>query len=142
MKLQAVKMEFKALVLQIVGIAIIIILAYLVFSTGITGLALAWIITGIMACVTIKRGLVQEHREWMMRNYVLTFAFVSYRVGLKYMLGEGFMIADTVIMSWLCWVPQLFVTELLIQISHSRLFKKKGKSFRQSVDSGMVISAE
>ncbi|MEK6478546.1 DUF2306 domain-containing protein [Catalinimonas sp. 4WD22] len=98
----------------------------LVFSTGTTGLAIAWLITVTMAFITIRKKLVQEHKEWMIRNYVVTFGFVSYRIGRQIMDTMDF--EDTVIMAWLCWVPQLLITELLIQLSHSQLFNNKGKS--------------
>lgn len=102
----------------------------LVFSTGTTGLAIAWIITGTMAYMTIRKRLIQEHKEWMIRNYVVTFGFVSYRIGHQIMSTMGY--EDTVIMAWLCWVPQLLITEYWIQLSHSQLLSKKGKSQRYS----------
>jgi predicted membrane protein DUF2306 len=50
------------------------------FGFGILGLAAAWAsITG-MACLAIRKGLVEIHKEWMMRAYIVTFAFVTFRV--------------------------------------------------------------
>lgn len=97
---------------------------HLVFSTGTIGLALAWIITGTFAYLSVIRGFIKEHSQWMICNYVVTFAFVTYRIGRNFMLSEGFTPADTTIMAWLCWVPQLSVTVLLLQLSRSGIFKK------------------
>jgi uncharacterized membrane protein len=47
-------------------------------------LAAAWIYTLFRAYQTIRRGEVQLHRIWMIRNYSLTFAAVTLRV---YLLG-------------------------------------------------------
>jgi len=43
-------------------------------------LAAAWASTTAMAYYAIRRGLVEIHKEWMVRAYVVTFAFVTFRV--------------------------------------------------------------
>ncbi|MEV0952076.1 DUF2306 domain-containing protein [Promicromonospora sp. NPDC050249] len=45
-------------------------------------LATAWLFTAAQAYRTIRRGEVQLHRIWMIRNYALTFTAVSLRVFL------------------------------------------------------------
>lgn len=45
-------------------------------------LTAAWLYTLYQAYTTIRRGEVQLHRIWMIRNYALTFAAVSLRVYL------------------------------------------------------------
>jgi uncharacterized membrane protein len=45
-------------------------------------LAAAWLFTAAQAYRTIRRGDVQLHRIWMIRNYALTFAAVSLRIFL------------------------------------------------------------
>ncbi|GAB7038051.1 hypothetical protein JCM9533A_19010 [Catenuloplanes niger JCM 9533] len=53
----------------------------------------AWLYTGVMAYRTIRRGEVQLHRIWMIRNYALTFAAVMLRlyqlIGLQLMDPMG-----------------------------------------------------
>lgn len=53
----------------------------------------AWLYTGVMAYRTIRRGEVQLHRIWMIRNYALTFAAVTLRlyqlIGLQLMDPMG-----------------------------------------------------
>ena len=41
------------------------------------GLASAWLVTTAMAYYSIRKGLVALHKEWMIRAYVVTFAFVT-----------------------------------------------------------------
>lgn len=49
------------------------------FAVGLMGLASAWLVTTSMAYFTIRKGLVALHKEWMIRAYVVTFAFVTSR---------------------------------------------------------------
>src|SRR5262249_32214896 len=51
-----------------------------VFGTGLSGLAAAWIITTGLALVSIRKRLIVQHQEWMIRSYVVTFAFVNFRI--------------------------------------------------------------
>ncbi|WP_017580351.1 DUF2306 domain-containing protein [Nocardiopsis valliformis] len=55
-------------------------------------LTAAWLYTLYQAYTTIRRGEVQLHRIWMIRNYALTFAAVSLRIYLMtgLALQEGF----------------------------------------------------
>ena len=50
------------------------------FGAGITGLGVAWIVTTTMAIAAVRRGLIEQHQDWMIRSYVVTFAFVTFRV--------------------------------------------------------------
>ncbi|MDF5751559.1 DUF2306 domain-containing protein [Spongiactinospora sp. TRM90649] len=52
-------------------------------------LAVAWLYSLYMAYVHIRRGDVQMHRVWMIRNYALTLAAVSLRVFL--LIGMALM---------------------------------------------------
>jgi Predicted membrane protein (DUF2306) len=42
-------------------------------------LAFAWITTASMAYISVMRGRILQHKEWMIRSYVVTFAFVTFR---------------------------------------------------------------
>lgn len=55
-------------------------------------MTVAWLYTLAQAYRTIRRGEVQLHRVWMIRNYALTFASVSLRIylGLGVALQEGY----------------------------------------------------
>jgi hypothetical protein len=52
-----------------------------VFGSGLMGLATAWLTTTGLAFLAIKRQLYDQHKEWMIRSYVVTFAFVFFRIG-------------------------------------------------------------
>ena len=43
-------------------------------------LCTAWIITTSMAVLAIRGRNVIQHREWMLRSYTVTFAFVIFRL--------------------------------------------------------------
>lgn len=51
-----------------------------VFGLGLSGLATAWLITTGMAYAAIRRRLIEQHQEWMIRSYVVTFGFVFFRM--------------------------------------------------------------
>lgn len=74
---------------------------------GFLVLALAWLASGAVAWIKIRRGDVDGHRRWMMRNIGLSMAAVSLRVGLPAMVAAGVpMPVAYPLMAWLCWVPQ------------------------------------
>jgi len=89
---------------------------------GIRFLVLAWLVTTGMAYYTIRRGLVALHKEWMIRSYVVTFAFVMFRFLQDYsplsrVRPEGDR--DTTI-AWACWVVPLAVTEMVFHLRRLR----------------------
>ncbi len=52
----------------------------LAYASGLFALAIAWLLTSGMALASIlKRNFIQ-HKQWMIRSYVVTFAFVSFRI--------------------------------------------------------------
>ena len=87
------------------------------FGAGITGLGIAWVVTTAMAVVAIRRGLVEAHREWMIRSYVVTFAFVTFRAvwAVLEAAGIGTMAEQLAMASWFCWAVPLLVVEVAIQ---------------------------
>ncbi|HKO96529.1 MAG TPA: DUF2306 domain-containing protein [Pyrinomonadaceae bacterium] len=82
---------------------------------GFGMLGALWLISGVMAYLHIRRGNVQIHRQWMIRNYALTFSAVMLRLWLPlfFSLGYEFTEAYTTV-AWLCWVPNLLVAEVII----------------------------
>jgi hypothetical protein len=88
----------------------------LVFGSGLFFLAIAWMTTTSLAYVAIRKGLIDQHREWTIRSYVVTFAFVTFRAGQVAMTGAGIPLVTAIgIMAWACWAVPLLVTELVIQ---------------------------
>ena len=96
-----------------------------VFASGITGLGIAWVVTTTMAVAAIRRGLIEQHQDWMIRSYVVTFAFVTFRVlwSLLAAAHVGTQTEQLGAASWFCWALPLLVTEVLLQgrrIFHAR----------------------
>lgn len=86
------------------------------------GLAIAWLTTTGMAWYAIRNGLVQIHKRWMIRAYVVTFAFVTFRVlndyGPTSHLKPANDLANTI--AWACWVIPLGITELIFHMKDIR----------------------
>jgi len=82
---------------------------------GFAVLGLLWLFTGWMAYILIRNKELERHREWMIRNYALTFAGVMLRLWLPLLtsIGLDFTIAYIAV-AWLCWIPNLFVAQWLI----------------------------
>jgi hypothetical protein len=79
------------------------------------------VITTSMAVLAIRRRNVPQHREWMMRSYAVTFAFVTFRFGVDALRWAGVATSDAqVIMSWACWAIPLLLLEPLLQLRRGR----------------------
>ena len=86
------------------------------FGAGITGLGIAWVATTALAIAAIHRGLVDQHREWMVRSYVVTFAFVTFRALFKLLQAAhvGTLAEQLAMASWFCWAVPLLIVEIVI----------------------------
>lgn len=98
---------------------------------GIRGLALAWLVTAGMAYYTIRKGLVSLHKEWMIRAYVVTFAFVTFRLLQDYGPTSRLRPENDrdITIAWACWVVPLAITELVFHVKKVRLALKAQSSF-------------
>jgi uncharacterized membrane protein YozB (DUF420 family) len=43
-------------------------------------LCVAWVLTTSMALYSVRTRRIEQHREWMLRSYTVTLAFVTYRL--------------------------------------------------------------
>ena len=83
---------------------------------GFTSLAILWLFSGFKAYKHIRNKEIERHREWMTRNYALTFAAVMLRlwnpvfgaIGIDFTTGY-------IVVAWLCWVPNLLVAQWIIR---------------------------
>jgi len=101
----------------------------LVGEFGLITLAVLWLSTGFMAYVNIRAGNVDAHREWMIRNYALTFAAATLRLWLGSLIATQLPFLQTKydgnfdalfvevyrVVMWICWVPNLIVAEMILQ---------------------------
>lgn len=88
------------------------------FETGLMGLASAWATTAAMAYVSIRKRLVDLHKEWMIRAYVVTFAFVTFRFLQEYSPLSRLRPENDrdITIAWACWVVPLAVTEMVFHL--------------------------
>jgi hypothetical protein len=88
-----------------------------VFGAGLVGLAIAWLVTTWMAFAAIKRQLIDQHKEWMIRSYVVTTAFVAFRIIFPIVQGAnvGTLNEQLAFASWAAWALPLVITEAVIQ---------------------------
>jgi peptidoglycan biosynthesis protein MviN/MurJ (putative lipid II flippase) len=85
---------------------------------GFASLAAGWVATGYLAFVAVKEKRIQDHKEWMLRNYAMTYAAVSLRVMLVINLAtNGGRPTETgyAVISWACWVMNLIIMEVWIR---------------------------
>jgi uncharacterized membrane protein len=87
-----------------------------VYASGLFGLAVAWTVTTGMACLAIRRRHFDQHREWMIRSYVVTLAFVLFRVLVVALAGVGDPADVNAAVAWICWAVPLLIAEPLLQL--------------------------
>jgi len=92
------------------------------FGFSLLALTSAWFTSASMALYAILKRQVQVHKEWMVRTYVITFAFVTFRVLNDYYPGDRLQPAGdrAVAASWACWVFPLMFTEIILQLRRMR----------------------
>lgn len=88
------------------------------WSIALFFLAFPWLISVLMAYRAIRFKRIVQHREWMIRSYVITFAFVLFRFLDEREITQSLMSefgerGPTCI--WLAWAVPLFLTEIFLQ---------------------------
>jgi uncharacterized membrane protein len=89
----------------------------MVSQLGFSFLAIGWFYTTLNAYTSIKKKNIIAHRKWMIRSYAFTLAAVTLRLWLPTLpsiLDIPFSEAY-IIISWLCWVPNIIVAEIYIR---------------------------
>lgn len=90
----------------------------LVAKLGFGFLSVFWLTSAYQALHRVKNKKMKDHRNWMIRNYSLTFAAVTLRIWLPLFIVlfgiEQFELSYAVI-AWLAWVPNLIIAELFIR---------------------------
>lgn len=77
--------------------------------------AWAWLVTALVGFAFIRRGLIQRHRTWMIRSYLVTLAPITFRLFLH--LPAVFTLlppppTGIAWLLWLSWILPLAVHEL------------------------------
>ena len=101
----------------------------LVSQAGFLALDILWLATTYLGYRRIRQKRIEQHREWMLRSYALTFAGVTLRfwvasLGMLTIPLENFAQFELLLDdfnrvyrldAWLCWVPNLIFAEWLIR---------------------------
>jgi len=88
------------------------------FGFALIAIAVAWITTAGMAYYAILLRRIQTHKEWMVRAYVVTFSFVTFRLfndfGPTSRLQPDSDRAITI--AWACCALPLLAAEVILQL--------------------------
>jgi uncharacterized membrane protein len=88
----------------------------LVTHIGFGALAVLWLHATVQAYRRIRARDQAAHRRWMIRSFALTLAAVTLRIYLPLEQAAGLSFHDAYRwVSWLCWVPNLFVGEWIVR---------------------------
>lgn len=115
----------------------------LVGEIGLILLAILWLWTAWNAYQNIRAGNIEIHRDWMTRNYALTFGAVTLRMWLGILIGVQVPFLETKyagdfdalfvevyrVVMWLSWVPNLIVAEMIV---YRRRAPKKNVNMAQA----------
>jgi len=90
-------------------------------QAGFGLLAVLWLATTAQAWRLAKARRIAAHQRWMIRSFALTFAAVTLRLYLGVVGATGLDFTEAYrAISFLCWVPNLIVAELMIANSKRR----------------------
>lgn len=90
-------------------------------------LGMGWLASGWKALMAIRSGDVARHREWMVRNFALTFAAVTLRIWLPALTAATGSFLDAYrTVAWLCWVPNMVVAEMMLLADTRRNARTSG----------------
>ena len=76
--------------------------------------AVWWLITGF-AFVAIRQRRFAVHRKWMIRSYIMTFAFVTFRQIVTLPIWVPFGSYYVAAAAWGSWVAPLLIAELVFR---------------------------
>lgn len=88
------------------------------WAVALVCLAIAWLATTGMALYNIRKRNVLLHKQWMIRSYIVTFAFVTFRIFTDYVPYEAWWGLSRADMSnafiWPVWVMPLLAYEIML----------------------------
>lgn len=92
---------------------------------SLLALAAAWFVTGGVAFYAIKNGMTKMHQQWMVRSYIVTFGFASFRLMSQNPTITGHLGADTFeTLGWASWVLPLIGAEVVFAVQEIRRRKR------------------
>lgn len=96
----------------------------MVYDVGLAMLGIVWLGCAAMAYFAIRKRNIVMHKEWMIKTYVLTLAFVNFRFveDIMALMNMSTFVDRKVLMAWGCWAIPFFFTEVVLQCR--RLFRE------------------
>lgn len=89
--------------------------------------SLLWLATGVFAFTAARARRFDVHRDWMIRNFAMTFAAVTLRIQLGACFGAGLRFENFYpILAWSSWIPNLIAAELIIRTLRSGAYRASG----------------
>lgn len=84
------------------------------FGFSLFFLGFAWWLTLGMALVAIRNRRFDAHRDWMIRSYIVTFGFVTFRYVVKIEAFNALGKSKAAAVGWMCWVVPLLIAEIFL----------------------------
>src|SRR5262245_11716013 len=87
------------------------------WAVALVCLAIAWLGTTGTALYSIRNRNVLLHKQWMIRSYIVTFAFVTFRIFTDYVPYESWGVSPQDMANaaiWPVWVMPLLAYEVML----------------------------
>jgi uncharacterized membrane protein len=85
------------------------------WALSLIGLAIPWMTTVLMAYRSIRLKRINIHRDWMIRSYIVSFAFITFRILNDYVMSDLPFIERGPTAIWISWSIPLLIGEVVIQ---------------------------
>ncbi len=83
-------------------------------ALGFICLSIAWFYATVMGYITIRKGDLLQHGNWMRYSYAASFAAVTLRLWMPFLQQwSGDFTTAYDIVAWLCWLPNMLIAWLL-----------------------------
>lgn len=86
------------------------------WSVSVQAGAFFWLASLAMAVRAILQKRIHSHRAWMIRSYVLAFAFILFRwvVDFPFIIDLGSFVERAPSVAWVSFTIPLFITEIIL----------------------------
>ena len=91
------------------------------FGVALFALGVAWWVSVGTAVQAIKQYQIEAHKAWMIRGYVVTSSFVTFRILIEMPLWSFAGQSRLAVVLWLSWVAPLAVAELFLRSGRSQI---------------------
>jgi uncharacterized membrane protein len=85
------------------------------FGVALFAMATAWWLVTGAAFVAVRRRAFTVHRRWMIRSYIMTFAFVTFRLIVTLPILAPFGAYYVAVAAWASWLAPLLVAEVVFR---------------------------